>query len=173
MRRTTIILLLCAASSLAAQFPRGRPSAEPGTWADFGIGISQGFDIDDGSTNSSWQFGTGTQYVVALDRTMEQQSSLGVTATFGKLPLRYFGGPCGSCDADANVTQILGHFHYGSGLGFHQVFELGLGATIFSNFRERASGVQIGPTSDADLSFRFSYGFGFGLTPGSELAVLQ
>src|SRR5947208_3309692 len=110
MRRATIALFLSAAPTLWAQFPRARIVSGPRTWADFSVGISQAFSIEDGATASSWQFGTGTQYAVSLDKSMEGQSALGVAATFGKLPLTYFGAPCGGCDADANVTQVFGHF---------------------------------------------------------------
>ena len=60
-----------AGDTASAQFPRSvRRSLEPTSWVDFMAGLTQGFDIDDGSTGSTWQFGSGVQYQVALEKTV-------------------------------------------------------------------------------------------------------
>jgi len=173
-----LVLLLCA-STLDAQIIR-RParSAEPPAWVGLGIGLTQGFDVADGSTGSTWNFGSSVQYRASLEKRVQGGATIGVSANFASVPLTYTGGgvsgcPAG-CDASANLTQVLGLFRAGGGLGFHQVIELAGGATAYSNFHAQSGGAKLPPTgSDIDATFAFGYGFGFGFSPGTEIAVTQ
>jgi len=179
---------LCAAtlaalpSSASAQARRRSGSSGPSAWASFWAGFAQPITIDDGATGSTWQFGTAPQLGVSLEKNIQSGSSLGIRANFSRAPLTYtsssfdnFGTFCSSsCDADANVTSVQGLFHYGTGRGFHQVIELALGATAFSNFTARDGQGPIGPNSpDLDLSFGLGYGFGWGLSSTTDLEIVE
>jgi len=68
--------LLFIASSANAQIQRrGTISTEPSMWVDLGIGVYSANGISDGSTNSTWDFGNGTdwQYRAALEKTFQNQ----------------------------------------------------------------------------------------------------
>jgi hypothetical protein len=105
-------------------------------------------------------------------------AAIGVGATHSRVPLIYSGsltqpGSCGSCDADANVTQFLGNFRIGGGTGFHQVIELSAGTTMYSNFRS-TDGTKLGTGKSVnDLSFGLGYGFGYSLSARTQVILLQ
>ncbi|HKO15753.1 MAG TPA: hypothetical protein VJU87_05915 [Gemmatimonadaceae bacterium] len=171
-----------AAPGAGAQIirPPARPP-EPSAWVAFSVGLLQPLTVDDGSTQSTWRFGNSVQYRVALEKPIQNQSSIGLTATLARAPLSYepFAGgglpACpGTCDADANITQLFGTFHAGgSAIGLHQVIELSLGATLYSDFRTR-SGDRLPPaSSDADLSLQIGYGFGYTLSPLLQIELVQ
>jgi hypothetical protein len=64
--------------------------------------------------------------------------------------------------------------HVGGGQGFHQVIELRAGMTMFSNFREDATGARMEPLkTDADFGLGIGYGFGWGITERLQVVVLQ
>lgn len=180
----TLIALTLAAlpPKAAAQSRRRYGSAGPTAWASFWAGFVQPTTVQDGTTGSTWQFGTAPQLGVSLEKNIQSNSSLGVRATFSRAPVTYtgssfdnFGTFCSSsCDADANITSVQGLFHYGGGAGFHQVIELALGGTAFSNFTARDGEGPIGPSgADLDLSFGLGYGFGWGLSPTTDLEVVE
>ena len=169
-------------ATASAQSRRRYGSAGPTAWASFWAGFVQPTTINDGATGSTWQFGTAAQLGVSLEKNIQSNSSLGIRASFSRAPLTYtgssfdnFGTFCSSsCDADANVTSVQGLFHYGSGIGFHQVIELAFGGTAFSNFSARDGEGPIGPSgADLDLSFGLGYGFGWGLSSNTDLEVVE
>jgi hypothetical protein len=141
--------------------------------------------VNDGTTGATWDFGNAVQYRVSFEMPVQNQSTLGITATLARVPLTYRGWavaggpaftPCPSgCDADANITQLLASFHAGgSAIGFHQVIELAAGGTAYSNFRERAGGVRLPPSNpDIDFSIGIGYGFGFTLAPAMQITLVQ
>ena len=176
------IILTASASELRAQIVR--PPAVPAakTWMSFSVGVMNLSDVHDGSTNSEWQFGNAVQYRVSLEMPIENQSTIGISGAFARVPLVYvpldgignIGCP-GSCDADATVTQLLATFHAGrSAFGFHQIIDLSLGATGYSGFRARASGERLAPLQlDADLTGGIGYGFGYTFSPDMQITLVQ
>ena len=156
------------------------PPSQPSAWVTGNVGYAQIGDVADGATQSTWQFGDAVQYRVSLERPMQGNVALGVAATFAQASLTYANnditGACpGSCDATANVTQLLALFHAGgNAFGFSQIFNLAVGATIYSNFRERVSGAKIGPANaDPDVTFQFGYGFGYAMSSDLQLQIVQ
>ena len=181
MRRLLLLALVIVVPSAAgAQIIRrgGMPFQEPTTFLSFGAGVLQPWTVNDGTTNSTWDFSDATQFAVALEKNFGAGASLGVRGTTARVPLRYTsvadgGGVFGS-DADGNVSQLLGSLHVTGGSQFHTVLELGAGATFYYNFRARGSDASIGPrTADADFSFGFGYGVGYNVSPRFSVDVVQ
>ena len=181
--RRRIVLALCLVSFAGvaqAQWPAPRRSPEPGSWTQLSVGLLSLGQVDDGSTGSNWDFGSGsTLYRATLEKSIQTGSAFGVAASYAPVSLRYTSssqitGGCGACDASAQIYQALAFFHNGAGAGFHQVIELTLGATIYTNFRDKSTGAQLAPTkADPDLSFSFGYGFGYGLSRSTDLEIIQ
>jgi hypothetical protein len=177
----TVAMSLAVASSVHAQIVRAPVrSREPKAWVTGAVGYEQLGDVVDGSTQSTWRFGDAVQYRVSLEKPLQSNAAVGLAATFSQVPLTYqgndFTGACaGSCDANANVTQLLALFHAGGNtFGFSQIINLAVGARVYSNFRERVSGGKIGPTKpDPDVTFQFGYGFGYGFSPDFQLQIVQ
>lgn len=162
-----------------AQFGRQQAAWSPQWWTSVGLGMFQSQPVDDGSTSSSWDFGSTVQWRATLERELDRGSAIGLAMTFARAPLTYassssLANSCASCDADANITQVLATFHAGGArAGFHQVIELGLGATIYSGFRARSDGHALAPGSDADPAFAIGYGFGYGVGENTEVEAVQ
>jgi hypothetical protein len=172
--RITILLLLVPFLPVDAQIIRGGLRfQDPSAWVSAGVASLSGFTVTDGTTNSVWQFGNGTQYTASLEKTLSGGTTLGVQGTTARLPLAY-SSPGNAVDADANVSQVAALLHVASGRELHSVLELSAGATIYSNFRARTSGAKLPPTSpDADFTFAFGYGLGYGFSPTFSIDVIQ
>jgi hypothetical protein len=176
LRRLIAVSVLYAATANAqlGRFPRR--SAEPRVWGGFTVGLTQPFTVSDGTTGSTWDFGSAIQYRATLEKTLQPGSSFGVAVGLTQTPLTYSGGVvggCGSCDASANIYQVLALVHAGTGNGFHQVLELAGGATAYTNFQRSGGGTLPPDKPDYDLSFSFGYGFAYGLSPTSDIEVVQ
>jgi hypothetical protein len=79
-----------------------------------------------------------------------------------------------SCNATSNVQTIVLSFSAGGSYGFHQILNLGIGAMIFGDFREDATGVALAPASgDTDFLLNLGYGIGFGVSNRVSIAVVQ
>ena len=174
----TVMTYLAWSTAVDAQIIRRPPQTlEPPYWVGVSIGLAQASSVHDGTTGSQWQFGTAAQYRATLEKRLQPGVSIGVSAGFATVPLTYTGssaGCVGGCDAKADIMQLHALFHAGSGMGLHQIVELGLGTTGYSNFRTEFGGTKLAPTSaDYDLSFAFGYGFGYGLSAKSALEVVQ
>lgn len=180
-RRLIVVLLLIVAIARAAdaQIIRGPVrAAGPRAWTAGTIGLLQMGTVHDGSTTSTWNFGDAVQWRLTLEKPLQGSSAIGVAATFARVPLTFeslASGGCGTCDADASVTQVMAMFHSGGGsIGFHQVIELSLGTTIFSSFRERDTGTRLPPDDpDFDFAFTLGYGFGYALSPNLQVQLVQ
>ena len=181
MRRLLLLALATLITPAAsAQIIRrgGMPFQEPTTFVSFGVGLLQPWSVNDGSTNSVWDFSDATQFAVSLERNLGGGAAVGVRGTTARVPLRYTsvigGDAISGTDADANVSQLLGSLHIASGGQFHTVLELSAGATAYYNFRARGSDASIGPRgADTDFSFGFGYGVGYNLTPRFSVDVVQ
>lgn len=183
MRRLFLVslLVLLLAPALSAQITRGAVQRDPTSWTSFAVGMLDVSGVEDRETESEWSFGQGLRYRATLEKALSGQSGLGVVATFSQIPLTYRSvdllgsGPCPSgCDATANLWSVSGGFHAGGGMGIHQVIELGIGATMWSNFREKDGGKALPPTKmDVDLSFDLGYGIGYTLSPRMQASLVQ
>lgn len=184
MRASTLALLVSAAVASTARGQVIRPpvQTQPNAWTSFSIGFAQPFTVNDGNTGTTWQFGDAMQYRVSLEKPIQYQSTIGLTATFARPTLSYVPFTtslttiCSAgCDATANVTQLLATFHAGgSTIGLHQVIDLAAGATGYWNFRETTTGVKLAPSSpDIDFSLGLGYGFGYTISPGMQLDLVQ
>ena len=60
------------------------------------------------------------------------------------------------------------------GISSRPAAEIGLGATMYSNFRTRAGGERLPPASpDVDVALAIGYGFGYVLSPNMQLNLVQ
>lgn len=178
----TLAASLLLASTAHAQIGRAPTHRAPAlTWVSASVGVMQLSDIRDGSTNSEWLFGNTVQYRLSVEFPIENQSTIGISGAFARVPLTYqplgvVASACSlSCDADATVTQLMATFHAGhTALGFHQIIDISLGAIGYSGFRARASGERLPPRQlDADLAGGIGYGFGYALSPDMQITLVQ
>jgi hypothetical protein len=177
VRRILVLSLLPLLSATAnAQIIRGGLRLqEPSAWVSLGAASLSGFTVTDGSTGSVWQFGNATQYTASLEKTLSGGTTLGLQGSTARVPLGYsrLGSPTPT-DADANVSQLMALLHVASGRELHSVLELSAGATVYSNFRARSTGIALPPTSrDADLTFAFGYGLGYAFNSSFSIDVIQ
>jgi hypothetical protein len=164
-----------------AQLRRRAVVKAPPNWIGGGITVMQGFTLLDGTTSSQWRFDSGLGYTASFEHPTQAGLMLGVQGTYAT-PTMIFsqtGTPSvqsacpTSCDGTGTITQIMALIHSGNGYSFHPVYQLTLGATGFSNFRDR-SGNKMGPaTTDYDFSFALGYGLGFGLSGNVGIEVVQ
>jgi hypothetical protein len=167
-----LVPLLFAGDAGAQIIRPGMRFGEPAAWVSLGVALQNGFDVHDGSTGSTWQFGDATQFVASIEKPVTSGVTFGVRGTHARVPLLYVGRVA-STDADANVSQVMALLHVSSGREFHSVLELGAGATIFSNFRARGSDIRLEPLSpDTDFAFAFGYGFGYSFSPTVAVDVM-
>ena len=178
MRRLALALcsLLLASPAAAQVIRRGSFGEAPASaWVSLGAGLSQAWTVTDGTTGSTWEFGSATQFTASLEKAFSA-ATVGIRGTTSLVPLRYTGttsAGAGAVDADANVSQLLASVHVGSGRGFHTVLELDAGATYYSGFREHTGGAALAPASDADFTFVFGYGAGYGFSNRFAVDVVQ
>lgn len=171
MRRLlfAILPLLVAAESGAQVIRRGNlGGGEPSLYISGGASLTEGWSVIDGSTGSRWDFGNATQYQASIER-VANGASFGLRGATGMVPLRYNGA-----DADARVSQYLAAVHVSPGrVGFRTVLEIDAGATVYSDFRDRATGAKLLPSSDPDFTFSFGYGFGYGISNSFGIEVVR
>jgi hypothetical protein len=186
MRRIAIVfvLLLMYAPSLAAQrrIP-GMRTAESATWVTAGIGFFTGNGVNDGVTESTWDFGSSTnfQYRGSLERSMGSQSSFGIVGSYVRVPFIYTSAAlvpppesCTRCEAHLDMMTLSASFHSGGGLGFHQVIEGNAGMAWYRNLKRDSDGGALAPTGgNLDPIFSFGYGFGYGLSQNTQINLVQ
>lgn len=181
------IALLCALAASAApahaQIIRLPRSAEPRVWTSAGVSLYQMGGVVDGRTQSVWDLGrsSAVQYRGSVEWGIRNQSSVGLTGSFARVPFRYFGAPpdagnaatCQQCDAHVDLSSLALSFHGGGGPGLHQVIEASAGVTRFANFRAD-DGRDLAPLGgDRDFSFSFGYGVGYGFGPRLQVTLVQ
>jgi hypothetical protein len=177
-----LVLLAQPAHAQILRVPKNT-SGEAAFWGSAAIGLLQLQRVDDGTTQSRWDFGSAVQFRASLEYAISRGNSLGVSGTFARAPLTYRtfsdlgiplpgGGSCVDCDASADVTSILATFHGGGGPGFHQVIELAAGAMMFRNFKTD-DGEELPPKSDTDFSFAIGYGFGYTVNRALQVNLVQ
>lgn len=146
-------------------------------WVDLGLGVYSANGISDGATNSTWDFGNGTdwQYRAALEKELQNQFSLGGVVTYVNVPFVYSGPNCGGgCDAHLDLTSVGASFHAGGGQGLHQVIEVSAGAAFYRNLTRDSDKFKLAPTGgNTDPFFTFGYGFGYTFNPTMQLSIVQ
>lgn len=179
MRRYIVMFFLLALATHQASAQRRRPSAvrygEPGYWFSAGAGLFNGPGVNDGRTNSSWDFGNSSnlQYRASLEKTAGSGSTIGIAGTYSHVPFTYSssnvvvgstnGVQCAQCDAHLDMMTLMGVFRAGAGIGFHQVIELSGGAVFYRNLKEDNGGAALAPANgNVDPIFAIGYGLGYG-----------
>lgn len=180
MRRVLYVglLLVCAQAARAQIIDRGgggRRFGQPNAWASLGIGWLQQGGLCDPGSNTCWNFGNAAQWRASIEKPMGRGATIGAAATTARVPLIYRStGACNNCDADANVSQYLGQLHLGGGTGIQQAIDFTAGATVFTNFREAATGAKLDPAKAVtNFSFSISYGFAVPIRQNFLVALSQ
>ena len=114
-RIACVVLIAATAAPLGAQISRGRQggfAAGPEYWVGLSYGYMDGLTLNDGHSNSIWQFRYTSQLRATLEKTISGGVSVGASAGFSNPRLSYIGrsvgDPCGAtCQADAQVTQYM------------------------------------------------------------------
>lgn len=175
----TSLLALPLLDAHAQIIRTGRLGArDPKLWISGGIGLQQGWTVTDGTTQTRWRLSDGQAYFAAVDRPITGGVSLGVRASTARVSVDYTSTDplafSGSRDADATISQGLAILHITSGRDLHTVIELGAGATIYSGFRERGTGIDLPPDkADADFTFVLGYGIGYSFSNTFQVDVVQ
>ena len=186
MRRFLIAFLLIAFSAGSADAQRRRTvqTGEPGTWLSLSLAGFTGDGVNDGRSASSWDFGNSTnfQYGASLERPIGGGSSFGIAGSYSRVPFVYSsntgiplpgnisGARCVSCDAHLDMMSLVGTFHLGSGVGFHQVITFSGGIVAYQNLKRDADNVKLAPGGgNIDPLFSFGYGIGYGLSERTAL----
>jgi hypothetical protein len=170
-----LLSLTLAATSAGAQMRRGGLQfSQPDSWVSLGAALQNGFSVYDGTTGSRWDFSNATQYTASIERALSNGASIGLRGNTARVPLTYTDATVGSTDADANISQLFLSLYLTSGQSFHTVLEGDLGATLYSNFRQRSTGARLGPANpDADFAFVLGYGGGYAFSPRFSVDFVQ
>lgn len=180
MKRTlaAAALIVGLTSSLEAQIIRPTSVSRPSAYASMGAGWLRQQAICDPASKACWTFGDGPQYRASIEFPVGIATSLGISYSNARLPLRWADTPpntanCSVCDANAEMHQVLGVVHLGGGGVFQQVIDLSAGATRFANFKT-TSGTTLGTGKPVtDFSFALAFGFGFRVTSNLQATVQQ
>ena len=92
MRRLLLLALaILITPAASAQIIRrgGMPFQQPTTFVSFGVGLLQPWTVNDGTTNSVWDFSDATQFAVAVERNIGGGASFGLRGTTARVPLRH------------------------------------------------------------------------------------
>jgi hypothetical protein len=157
--------------------PIGGPTAP--NWIGGGVAISNAFILRDGVTNSDWAFDGGLGYTASFEHPTQGGMMIGVQGTYATPSMIYTSSTgavncAGGCPATGTVMQIMGLIHSPNSYSFHGAYQLTVGATGFSSFRDQASNSQLGPKgTDYDFSFAIGYGLGVGVSSRIAVEVMQ
>ena len=171
------LTLLAAASAMQAQIIRPSYLTRPAAWTSLSVGWLQQGNVCGADASTCWDFGGAPQFRATLELPVGSGASVGIAGTTARVPLIYTSSlaltsSC-PCDANANVSQILGNLRLGGGTGFHQVIDLSAGTTLYSNFRS-TDGTRLGSGKTvSDVSFGLGYGFGYSLSSRAHVMVVQ
>src|SRR2546423_15610338 len=119
MHRVAVVLLASVFVGTEARAQIGRrppPTPEPKAWMSLSVGVMEISDVHDGSTQSDWRFGNAGQDRVSLEMAIQNQSTIGITGSFARVPPPYTPGGLTvggsfSFDADAPGAQLMVAFH--------------------------------------------------------------
>lgn len=182
----SMALAIVAHTAVAGgQIMRRQAATTAPNWIAGGVAIFQAFTLQDGTTQSEWRFDSGLGYTASFEHPTQSGLLMGIQGTYAtpRVIITTFptvvtpGFPpacASSCDATGTITQIMALVHSGNGYSFHPAYELTVGATGFSNFRDRTTGAKLGPPgTDYDFSFAIGYGLGFGLSSNVAIEAMQ
>jgi len=175
---TALTLLFLCTGTAGAQIIRPQIHRSPAAFASLGIGWLQQQGFCDKDTGDCWDFSNAPQWRATFELPLGYSgASWGLAGTMSRVPLIYQGAgllnSCARCDADANVSQIMGLLRLGGTQGFHQVIDLAAGATLFSNFRA-TDGTRLGSgKTTSRFTADLAYGFGYGLSNRTEIYLEQ
>lgn len=178
MNKYILLALLVVTARSADSQVRRRTTVvnEPSMWVSLSAGVYGANGISDGETESTWDFGEGTnwQFRAAVEKALQNQFSLGGVLTYVDVPFVYTGPGCGRCDAHLDLTSIGVSFHAGGGQGLHQVLEVSAGAAMYSNLKRDSDGAKLQPRDgNVDPFFTFGYGFGYTFNPTMQVSIVQ
>ena len=182
MRRFLVVSLsLIFALPVQSQVRRRVPVVvEPSLWGSLGVGLFNGHDVSDGTTQSVWDFGRSYNpvYRGSLEKSISRTASLGATGTYMHAPFTYFGpegdNSCARCAAHLDVITLAASVHVGGGIGLHQVLEATAGALAYRKLERDSDGAELEPVKgNVDPYFTFGYGFGYTFNPNMQLSVVQ
>lgn len=176
---SALTLLLGLAGSAGAQIIRPQIRSNPVAYVTLGLGWLRQQGFCDKASGDCWDFGNAPQWRASFELPLGYGGSgYGIVYTRSKVPLIYNGtglssNSCLRCDADANVSQLMGVFRMSGGTGFHQVIDVAVGGTMFSNFRA-TDGTALGTgKSTSRFTADIAYGFGYGLSNRTEIFLEQ
>lgn len=190
MRRFSLAFLMVmmfAAEASAQRRQRGF-TPDPEYWVSGSIGGFRANEVNDGATASTWNFGNSTnfQYRASLEKGLTNGASFGVAGTYANVPFVYSSNlatplPAGNsgarcdlagCNAHLNLMTLVGTLHYGSGIGLHQVLELGGGIVAYQDLKRDSDGAKLAGSGNIDPLFSIDYGFGYGFSDRTNLDVV-
>lgn len=184
---------LLAATPVLAQI-RGpapqRKGPDYGWWFSGGLSAVNLSDINDGVSNTRWNFGPDPlwQFRGTLEKALDQFTTLGLAASYGAVdvflsPLRSDTASVASdicptsterCGVSSEMWSVMAQFRSGGGPGFHTMFEASGGGTTFRNFKSREDATPILGISNAiDISGTLGGGFGYTLSQTLVVSVVQ
>ena len=148
---------------------------DPKYWVSATVGWQNGWTVFDGATSSRWDIGDSEAYGGSIERSVASGVTVGVRANTAAPSVGFTSANSPDVrEADTRVTQALGVVHVTTGRQLRSVFELGLGATVYSDFRERGTGARLGAEStDTDFAFVFVYGLGYSFSRNFQVDVVQ
>jgi hypothetical protein len=195
MRRSlfAVLMVMSTTASLSAQRrPRVYITNDPGVWASAAVSGFRANEVNDGATGSNWNFGNATnaQYRLSLEKGLSSGSSIGIAGSYANVPFVYSadlsiplpsgasGARCsnaagGGCDSHLNLMTLVGTFHYGSGVGLHQVIELNGGIVSYQNLKRDSDGAKLAGSGNIDPLLDLGYGFGYGLNDRTNIDVIS
>ncbi|MFN2636650.1 MAG: hypothetical protein ABR585_06475 [Gemmatimonadaceae bacterium] len=168
-------MVLCA-GALGAQRPRMQRTLDPGIWVSGSVAGFSANGVNDGRTDSAWDFGNATnwQYRGSVEKTVGRGNSFGVAGSYAHIPFVYSSGinplpggttgtRCAACDAHLDMMTLVATFHGGGSYGFHQVIEFSGGIVAYRNLKRDSDGAQLAPGGgNIDPLFSLGYGIGYG-----------
>ena len=178
-------LIAAFAATADGQVRRRVPRVqEPAVWGTVGVGLFNANDVSDGELGTTWDFGraSSAQFRASLEKAVGRNASVGATGTYAHVPFVYtkpgadvlMEPYCDGCDAHMNIVTLGASFHYGGGIGLHQVIEASAGALQYRDLKADGIGTKLAPVDgNIDPYFTFAYGFGYSLNPNMQASVVQ
>lgn len=170
------IMIVTGAVDAAAQIIRpGAIVRDPTVWTSLSAGLMQLETISDYPSDTDWDFGSIIAWRASVEKTISRGTTVGLAGMMSRPGVVTLGPACPqTCEADANVFQILAMFRGGGGRGLHQVIEVQAGATGYSNFRERSTDARLRPLETVwDPTISLGYGLGYTISPSTAVQIIQ
>jgi hypothetical protein len=153
-------------------------------WGSLGAGLLNANDVSDGELGTTWDFGRAStaQLRGSIEKGVSRNASVGLTGTYAHVPFIYRQSGattpaepfCDVCDAHMNIVSLGASFHYGGGIGLHQVIEASAGALQYRDLKADGTGAKLAPVDgNIDPYFTFGYGFGYTFSPNMQASVVQ